>query len=158
MQIVLRKGDCLGVLKEYPSESLQAVLCDPPYGVEFMKDWHDMASVRFANRGTLTNMVNEDGKAKFKLKAPSFRLSKKDLSELTDWHVKWLTEAERLLVTGGTIKIFCSNRTVHRLAKAMHEVGFRDIHAENWLYLNGFPKRADRLKPCFEPIVVGVKI
>ena len=56
-------------------------------------------------------MVNEDGKVKFKLKAPSFRLSSKDLSELTD-HTKWLSEAKRLLVTGGTVKIFCSNRTV----------------------------------------------
>ena len=40
----------------------------------------------------------------------------------------------------------------------MHEVGFRDINAEFWLYLNGFPKRADRLKPCFEPIVIGVEV
>ena len=114
MKLILRKGDCLEVLREYPEESLETVLCDPPYGVGFMKDWHDMASVRFANRGTLTNMVNEDSKVKFKLKAPSFRLSSKDLSELTDWHTKWLSEAKRLLVTGGTVKIFCSNRTVHK--------------------------------------------
>ena len=56
----------------------------------------------------------------------------------------------------GELSRFCSNRTVHRLARAMHEVGFRDINAEFWLYLN-VSKRADRLKPCFEPIVIGVK-
>ena len=157
MKIVLRQGDCLEVLKDYPESSVEAVLCDPPYGVEFMKDWHDMSSVRFANRGTLTNMVNEDGKVKFKLKAPSFRLSNKDLLELTRWHEGWLSECARLLITGGTIKVFSSNRTVHRLILSMNNVGFREVTIENWLYLNGFPKRADRLKPCFEPIIVGVK-
>ncbi len=37
---VLHCGDCIEVLKSMPSESVDAVVCDPPYGIGFMsKDW-----------------------------------------------------------------------------------------------------------------------
>ena len=33
-------GDCLGVMAEWPADSIDAVVCDPPYGLEFMgKAW-----------------------------------------------------------------------------------------------------------------------
>lgn len=42
--LILRHGDCVEVLKEYADGSIGAVVCDPPYGLEFMKaeekaDW-----------------------------------------------------------------------------------------------------------------------
>jgi len=41
-------GDCLEVLSSLEAESFDAVLCDPPYGLEFMgKDWdHGVPSLR----------------------------------------------------------------------------------------------------------------
>ena len=37
---VLHCGDCIEVLKSMPSDSVDAVVCDPPYGIGFMsKDW-----------------------------------------------------------------------------------------------------------------------
>ena len=40
MRLVLRHGDCVEVLKSYTEGSVGAVICDPPYGLEFMgKDW-----------------------------------------------------------------------------------------------------------------------
>ena len=40
MKIVLHHGDCVAVLKSYAEGSVGAVVCDPPYGLEFMgKDW-----------------------------------------------------------------------------------------------------------------------
>lgn len=37
-------GDCLDVLAEMDAESVDAVVCDPPYGLEFMgKDWDSFA-------------------------------------------------------------------------------------------------------------------
>ncbi|QKO03259.1 DNA methylase [Mycobacterium phage Awesomesauce] len=39
-QVTLYHGDCLDVLAELPDRSVDAVVCDPPYGLEFMgKDW-----------------------------------------------------------------------------------------------------------------------
>ena len=34
----LRLGDCLEVLREIPSQSVDAVITDPPYGVNFKYD------------------------------------------------------------------------------------------------------------------------
>ena len=36
MNITLRHGDCFEVLKELESNSVGSVICDPPYGLEFM--------------------------------------------------------------------------------------------------------------------------
>ncbi|QJD53189.1 DNA methyltransferase [Mycobacterium phage DRBy19] len=39
-QVTLYHGDCLDVLAELPDRSVDAVVCDPPYGLEFMgKEW-----------------------------------------------------------------------------------------------------------------------
>ena len=33
-------GDCIEVMREMDAESVDAVVCDPPYGLEFMgKEW-----------------------------------------------------------------------------------------------------------------------
>jgi len=47
MKIDLRLGDCLEVLKTIPENSIDAVITDPPYGLEFMgKKWdYDVPSV-----------------------------------------------------------------------------------------------------------------
>jgi len=38
--LTLRHGDCTEVLLTFPEDSLGAVVCDPPYGLEFMgKEW-----------------------------------------------------------------------------------------------------------------------
>lgn len=34
--ITLRHGDCVDVMKSFPEGSVGAVVCDPPYGLEFM--------------------------------------------------------------------------------------------------------------------------
>ena len=40
MKIVLHHGDCVAVLKSYAEGSVGSVVCDPPYGLEFLgKDW-----------------------------------------------------------------------------------------------------------------------
>ena len=57
-----------------------------------------------------------------------------------DWHREWLVEAFRVLQPGGVIKAFSATRTWHRLAAAMEEAGFVDIHLEAWTYGSGFPK------------------
>lgn len=42
-------GDCLDVLREMDPESVDAVVCDPPYGLEFMgKEWDRYAPPQFA--------------------------------------------------------------------------------------------------------------
>ena len=38
--VTLHHGDCLEVLRSLPDASVDAVVCDPPYGLGFMgKEW-----------------------------------------------------------------------------------------------------------------------
>ena len=121
-----------------------AVVSDPPYGLEFMgKEWDNIGDVRKANRGTLTNMINADGKPKFQTKAPAFDLSLSSQMAMQGWHVRWLSECYRVIVPGGVIKAFGGSRTAHRLAAAMRVAGFTDIRLEAWSYGSGFPKSHD---------------
>jgi site-specific DNA-methyltransferase (adenine-specific) len=57
-----------------------------------------------------------------------------------EWHKTWLSEAYRVLESGGVIKVFSGSRTFHRLAAAMCEAGFAKVRLEAWAYGSGFPK------------------
>jgi site-specific DNA-methyltransferase (adenine-specific) len=52
-------GDCVEVMREMDAESVDAVVCDPPYGLEFMgKDWD---SFRVDDPGTTRNRGERAG-------------------------------------------------------------------------------------------------
>lgn len=146
--LTLRLGDCVDVMASFDEASLGAVVCDPPYGIEFMgKEWDDLGAVKRANRGDHMNwkrMPGENSKApKFQLPQPAFDLSLKSSQRMQEWHIAWLTEAYRALKPGGVIKAFSGSRTFHRLGAAMAEVGFTGLRLEAWTYGSGFPKSMD---------------
>lgn len=80
-------------------------------------------------------------------------LSQNELQQ--DWHREWLVEAFRVLQPGGVIKAFSATRTWHRLAAAMEEAGFVDIHLEAWTYGSGFPKNHNIGKSIDALILTG---
>ena len=66
MAVSVIQGDCIEGMKKWKAESVDAIVCDPPYFLVFMgKEWDKIEEVNKAKRGTLTNMVNSNGKAKF---------------------------------------------------------------------------------------------
>ena len=58
MKIVLMKGDCLNQMAEIESESVDGVLCDPPYGLEFIAELE----------GKSRNLMNPTSEADIKRK------------------------------------------------------------------------------------------
>lgn len=153
--LFLRHGDCVEVLKEYGDGSVGAVVCDPPYGLEFMgANWDDLSAVKHANRGTLTNMVTASGAPKFQMQAPAFDLSPSSQIAMQKWHQEWMMACYRVLVPGGTIKAFSATRTFHRMAAAMSDAGFTNTHLEAWAYGSGFPKSKNM--PLFIDKMLGV--
>ena len=57
--IDLRLGDCLDKLKELPENSVDSIVTDPPYGLEFMgKEWDKFG----ADTGTTTERWGKEGK------------------------------------------------------------------------------------------------
>jgi site-specific DNA-methyltransferase (adenine-specific) len=141
MAVSVIQGDCIEVMRKWKAESVDAIVCDPPYFLEFMgKEWDKIEEVNKAKRGTLTNMVTSNGKAKFKTKAPAFDTSADKGQKIQEWHLSWVREALRVLKPGGHLIAFGGTRTYHRLASAVEDAGFEIRDTIAWLQGKGFPK------------------
>lgn len=76
--IKLINGDCLAVLAEVEAESVDAIITDPPYGIDFQSAWRTDKTKRFKK------IAND--------KRP---------------FIWWLFQAERVLKPGGCLMCFC---------------------------------------------------
>lgn len=142
MSLRLLHGDCVERIAEMPEGSVDAVVCDPPYFLEFMgKAWDSAARSKeyaprqgYGNKGILP-FYGRGG-------SPSDRdaFRRRTNQEAEVFHCRWVGEVLRALVPGGTLKAFGGSRTFHRLGAAMETVGFVDIRLEAWGYGSGFPK------------------
>lgn len=144
--------------------SVGAIVCDPPYGVEFQgSDWDNLSAVKRALRGKTSGLPVGPGSGRGTSPTagrPGFDLSLESQCQMQKWHVDWLLEAMRILVPQGHIRAFSSPRTFHRLAAAMEQAGFIEIRQEAWGYGSGMPKSLNVSKVMdrmadIEPIVVG---
>ena len=97
-----------------PDESVDAIVCDPPYFLGFMGKAFD----------------SQDG-------------ADKDPSVAYERHLAWTREALRVLKPGGHLVAFGGSRTVHRLTCAIEDAGFEIRDMGLWLYYSGFPKSLD---------------
>jgi DNA modification methylase len=137
-------GDCLAAMAAMEPDSIDAIVTDPPYGLEFMgKAWDDLSGVAKANRGTLTNMVTDRGTPKFRTKAPAFDLTPSRQRDMQEWHEAWAREALRVAKPGAHLIAFGGTRTVHRMTCAIENAGWEIRDMLVWGYASGFPKSHD---------------
>ena len=155
----LYHGDCLDVLRELPDASVDSVVTDPPYGLEFMgKDWDSFAvgrSANYAKGGAGPSYVNRPAKrcaicgkqawsgSPCVCPAPRWTLDNSPLHTFQAWCEQWATECLRVLKPGGHMLAFGGTRTWHRLACAVEDAGFEVRDSIAWLYGSGFPKSLD---------------
>lgn len=112
-------GDCVSVLARMPASSVDAIVTDPPYGLEFMgKEWDKLG-------GDADVSTRSAGRA------------------MQESHAAWAAEAFRVLKPGGYLLAFGGSRTSHRLACAIEDVGFEIRDSIVWMYGQGFPKSLD---------------
>jgi len=134
--VTLWHGDCLEVLRDLPDASIDAVVTDPPYGLEFMgKEW---------------DAPWRDSAAKFREPTEAdegFRVTRGSLPDayragapFQAWCEQWATECLRVLKPGGHLLAFGGTRTSHRLACAIEDAGFEIRDSIMWIYASGFPK------------------
>jgi DNA modification methylase len=165
--VTVYHGDCLDILPVLPDGSVQAVVTDPPYGLDFMgKAWDsfDRSPRRVAGTGGTQAPFGSH----------SVRLDAARGAAFQEWCARWVRECLRLLTPGGHLVVFGGTRTWHRLAGAIEDGGFEIRDSIAWLYGSGFPKSLDvakamgvsggrwhgwgtGLKPAFEPIIVARK-
>jgi DNA modification methylase len=101
-----------------PAESVDAIVTDPPYGLEFMgREWDRLDGI-----GQMSHVAARQG------------------ALMQEWHEAWAREALRVLKPGGHLIAFGGTRTYHRLTCAIEDAGFEIRDCLAWLYGAGFPK------------------
>jgi DNA modification methylase len=145
----LINGDCREALRAIADNSIDSIVTDPPYGLEFMgKDWDQFPTSGGSRMQAFQAYLT-----------PVFE------------------ECLRVLKPGGHLLAFGGARTYHRLASAVEDAGFEIRDQLMWLYGSGFPKSMNvgkallkkgehdhsfdgwgtTLKPSHEPIVMARK-
>lgn len=123
----LRQGDCLDVLRDLPDNSVDAVVCDPPYGLSNTKP-QQVADV-------LKAWVTGDDE-----QVPE---GKGFMGKTWDGFVPppavW-KECLRVLKPGGHMAVFAGARTQDLMGLSIRLAGFEIRDTLGWIYGSGFPK------------------
>jgi site-specific DNA-methyltransferase (adenine-specific) len=117
---ILYHGDCIQVMREMEANSVEAIVTDPPYLLNFMgKDFDSQhKSLPGDNEG----------------------------QQMQAWHSAWVKEAYRVLKPGGYLVAFGGSRTVHRLMIALEDEGFWLHPIIGWVNGSSFPKATNLSK------------
>ena len=144
-------GDCIEVMAGMDPESVDAIVTDPPYGLEFMgKEWDKLgATVEVATEGADRSHPFRDGTRRVRYGSSA--------TTMQAWHQQWAEAAYRVAKPSAYLLAFGGTRTVHRMTVALEDAGWiiRDMLV--WAYASGFPKSKASLKPAWEPIVMARK-
>lgn len=181
--VQLLHGDCVELMRKMSADSVDAVVTDPPYGLEFMgKDWDRLGGGRTSKPGIGERAVewpnsrgwNErrcancghlsHGGSPCRCPNPRFVLADNRWVRMQEWHARWVAAVLRVLKPGGHLLAFGGSRTQHRLTCAIEDAGFEIRDCIMWVYATGFPKSLNvgggcgtALKPAYEPIVLTRK-
>jgi site-specific DNA-methyltransferase (adenine-specific) len=163
MNIDLRLGDCLEVLKTIPDNSIDSVVTDPPYHLTSIVK-------RFGKEGSAPAQFGTDGA--YARASKGFMGKEWDGGDIAFRTEIW-QECLRVLKPGGHLLAFSHSRTYHRMGVAIEDAGFEIRDQIMWVYGSGFPKSHNigkaikeendwtgwgtALKPAHEPIVMARK-
>lgn len=144
-EIRLVLGECVEAMAGLPEASVDAVVTDPPYGIDWQGEHWDGSAIR----ETVAQATDE-------------RLTANEAFAV--WCRSWAGGCLRVMRPGAHLLAFGSPRTWHRLVCGLEDAGFEVRDTLMWLYGTGMPKsrrypgdRASALKPAFEPIVLARK-
>jgi len=113
-------GDSLEVLKRATANSIDAVVCDPPYGlVSIVKRLGTDGALPKSSKGFMGKEWDGSG---------------------IEYNVELWEQVLRVLKPGGYLLAFGGSRTYHRLASAVEDAGFEIRDQIMWVYGSGFPK------------------
>lgn len=139
MNYRILNGDVVEMLKTLEENSVDAIVTDPPYGLEFMgKDWD--APWKTDRRQNFDGTIDEHvdtpyGRSKVRNgNGASYGADARIMQEFQKWCERWAIEAFRVLKPGGHILSFGGSRTYHRMACAIEDAGFEIRDQIQWIY------------------------
>jgi DNA modification methylase len=167
----IRIGDCLSIMPTLPENSIDSIITDPPYGLEFMgKEWDKLDGIgrdrskaiqkssfgKIMNAGYETPRIVRSQRRKCKVcggySGGPFQRCSCDNPQwipstypmaMQEWHYRWAVQALRVAKPGAILMAFGGTRTFHRLACAIEDAGWEIRDTMCWLYGSGFPKSLD---------------
>lgn len=160
-RVVMYPGDCLDVLAAMPENSVDSVVCDPPYHLTSIVK-------RFGAEGAAEAKAGASGA--YKRASAGFMGKQWDGGDIAFQPDTWRAVL-RVLKPGGYIIAFASSRGFGRMSVAIEDAGFINHPMFGWIFGSGFPK-ATRIKaegyegfryggqaskPALEPIYMGQK-
>jgi DNA modification methylase len=134
-RIKLYCGDSASIIKEFPDNYFDSIVCDPPYALVSIQK-------RFGKADSKAVIVPEGGTGAYARASKGFMNQTWDTGE-TAFAIKFWQECLRVLKPGGYVVAFGGTRTYHRLACAIEDAGFEIRDMLQWLYGSGFPKSHD---------------
>lgn len=160
-RVTLHAGDCLDVLNALDENSVDSVVCDPPYHL------HAIVK-RFAKAGRTESTATKSGP--HQRTATGFMGKQWDGGDIAFRAETW-AKVLRVLKPGGYIVAFSSSRTFGRMSVALEDAGFITHPMFGWIFGSGFPKAhrvhaegyegfrygGQATKPALEPIYMGQK-
>ncbi|MCI0620059.1 MAG: hypothetical protein L0387_00005, partial [Acidobacteria bacterium] len=146
-------------------EKFHAVLCDPPYGLEFMGQEWDRLDTRQPGDERFTVGTGPFGRAKVRHgSGESYGGSAAE--GMQQWHRKWAEAVLKVVYPGAVMLCFGGTRTWHRLVCGLEDAGWEVVDTLMYLHGQGFPKaqgvegvsagwKTPALKPAWEPILLA---
>jgi len=132
-------GDCIEVMKNIPDNSIDTIITDPPYGLEFMgKEWDKFKKGKNIGGGT---MKNRNTPYQGNITPPAYYIwTLEQKKEYQTFTYQWAREAFRVAKPGATLLCFGGTRTWHRLACGLEDAGWIIKDTLMFLHGQGFPK------------------
>jgi len=121
-------GNCIEVMKEFPSNSINLVLTDPPYNV--------------SGKSSLDLPNNTTG-------GPWYKMDEswdvfKNFKDYLMFTKEWIKQADRTLVTNGSMIICCSYHGLGEILIALKELDYKIINIIVWRKKNPMPNVTKR--------------
>jgi DNA modification methylase len=128
--VTLHLGDCLDILSTLPDASIDAVVCDPPYGLSELAAATVVQAIAAWMAGDRTHVPDGRG------------FMGKDWDRFVPPPGVW-DECLRVLKPGGHLVAFAGARTVDLMTLSIRIAGFDIRDSLHWIYGSGFPKSLD---------------
>lgn len=126
----LYKGKMQDVLSTFEENSIDSIVCDPPYHLTSIQE-------RFGKENSAEAKYGKDGS--FQRLSKGFMGKTWDGGDTAFQPDTW-KHCFRVLKEGGYLLAFGGSRTFHRIACAIEDAGFEIRDTIMWLYGSGFPK------------------
>lgn len=132
-EIVL--GDCIEVLKNIETDSIDACITDPPYnisGYDNKKKIGWLESNKYWTESKKFNKINAEW-------------DKYSNTSYEDFSLTWLSEIKRIVKPNGNIAIFGSYHNIYKIGYLLEKLDLRIINSIVWYKRNAFPNVTQRM-------------